>query len=99
MKANPELQKLKKGAIDAAVVTFGANEPFGWTIQQLLDVEVRLASIFADLCYTQLDVKYVSYLGAAGTERGYKFSAEDLATKISWWNFFSWLGSVKGNAE
>jgi len=101
MTKDPQIQKLeeKKGAIDAAVVTLGVNTPFGWSVQQLLDVEVGLTSMFADFCQARLDVKYISLLGSVGTERGYEFSEEELETKLSWWNLFNFVPYVKGNVE
>lgn len=101
MTTDPQLTKLtlKKGKIDAAVVTLGVNTPFDWTLQQLLDVEVRLTSIFAQFCHSHLDVKYISLLSGVGTEREYKFSDEELATKLTWWNLASFYPYVKGNVE
>lgn len=101
MTNDPQIQKLeeKKGAIDAAVVTLGVNEPFEWSVQQLLDVELGLTSIFAEFCHSRLDVKYISLLGGVGTERGHKFSEEELSTKLTWWNVYSFFPIIKGNVE
>ena len=67
----------------------GVNEPFGWTVRRLMDVELGLTSAFAEFCHAELDVQYISLLTMAGTERGRPFSPEELKQEISWWTIFT----------
>lgn len=100
MAVDPQLLKLATGSrVDAAVVTLGVNEPFGWTVQQLMDVEVDLTSLFAGFCRTQLGVTHISVLTMAGAERGNPFSSEELAQEITYWSIFALAPRVKGAVE
>ena len=94
-----QLAEDSKGNIDAAIATLGVNEPFGWTLQQLMDVEYTLTTTFAQFCHDALDVKYISLLTMAGTTRDSPFSAEELETEISYFNVFDLAPRVKGEIE
>lgn len=99
---DPQLAALaqeKHGQIDAAVVTLGVNEAFGWTPQQLLDVELILTNKFSEYCHAKLNVPYISILTMEGTERGYSFTSEELEEEITYWNIFEIAPRVKGQIE
>ena len=102
MEINPQLLELanaSNGGIDAAVVTLGVNEPFGWKLQKLVDIEVGLTSKFAKFCRLQLGVKYVGVLTMAGTTRDSPLLAEELETEITYTNIFTLAPRVKGEVE
>ena len=102
MKTDPQLLKFassNRGRIDAAIATLGINEPFGWKFKKLLDIEVGLNSAFATFCRSQLGVKYMGVMTAAGSERGNPFTGEELETEITYSNMFSVLPRFKGEVE
>ena len=94
-----ELASTSDGAIDTAVVTLGVNEPFGWKIKKLVDIEVDLTSKFTKFCRSQLGVKYLGVMTMAGTTRGSPLLTEDLQTEITYSNIFTLAPRVKGEVE
>ena len=89
----------KERSIDAAVSTLGVNEPFGWKLQRLVDIELGLTTAFARFCRDKLDVKYFGLLSMAGTDRENPLTAEDLDTELTYWNIFSLAPRLKGDIE
>merc|ERR1711871_1649929 len=92
-----ELIEKSQGRVDAAVITLGVNEPFGWTTQKLVDVEWGLTSKFVTLCSSQLRVKYIGLLSLDSDHS--PLTKEELATEISWWNIVTLAPKVKGMVE
>ena len=102
MKTNPQLLKLASSTgsgIDAAISAIGINEPWGWKLKKVVDIEVGLNSAFATFCRSQLGVKYMGVMTAAGSERENTFAKEELDTEISFSNVFTLLPRIKGEVE
>lgn len=104
MLQNDELIELAAAAagnkVTAAFHTLGVNDAFGWTLQQLLDVEVTLTEMFAKYCYDKLGVQYISVLSMVDATRGGEpFTEKELGTKITLWNIFKRSPRIKGAME
>ena len=80
---NEELAKIEH--VDAAIITLGVSESWGWTVQELQDVEVKLSKLFADHCHAKYNVPYISVLSAGtGMENSLaQFTDDELQKKIS----------------
>ena len=99
MASHPSMLALaEEGSVDAAVVTLGVNEPFGWKLRKLYDVEVGITSAFAQFCRQSLNVPYIGVMTMEGTER-VALTEEELETVVTWMNIFMLAPKVKGAVE